>query len=159
MRVGRDCCTAGQHQWLAFQMHTLAADEMRVSGHLGSLPNSGEQHVPPGAFCIFPSQSCFFQAPENKQPLPYLLCSLPMLVKSGSLPPLAFTNCIPHRVTPYPTSVPLPLVVTLLDLPSHIFSLLLFPLLPCLIFCPTAAPRPRILVDLILLSILIRILS
>lgn len=47
--------TAGQPQWLAFQMYTLAADEMRVSGHLGSLPNSGEQHVPPGAFCIFPS--------------------------------------------------------------------------------------------------------
>ena len=79
---------------------------MSVSGHLGSLPNSGEQHVPPGAFCLFPSMFpsalYFSQTLENKQLICYLLCSLPhhYQVRVSPLPPFAFTNCILPQVTP-----------------------------------------------------------
>lgn len=113
--VGRDCCAASQHQRLAFQIHMLAADELRVSEQPGSLPNPGEQHVPPGAFCLFPSMFppvLPFQGPRIKKPSSFATSSAPCstTVKSESVlsPTLAFTNCISSQVTSIPHLCPTP---------------------------------------------------
>lgn len=147
LAVGRDLCAGGQHQRLAFQIHMLPADEMRVSGHLGSLTNSGRQHVPPAAFCLLPSMFSpvlFFPDPwkQTAPSLRPLLLAPPLSSQVLSSPLSCPLTMTPPQVTPIPYLCP-PNTPSYMACPAitHFFTCALSPT-PLPYFCPTASLTP-----------------